>query len=147
MYKHLFVPIDGSELSHRGMDGSIALAAQLGARITGFVVEPDLPLAAVSRDRIAYAQHIQEHEARNREHATALLAQFEARALAAGVEFTGSHVVADNIDDAIAQQAEQAGADMIVMVTHGRGALGELLFGSHTRQISVRSKLPLLVLH
>ncbi len=36
---------------------------------------------------------------------------------------------------------------MIVMVTHGRGALGEMLFGSHTRQISVRNKLPLLVLH
>ena len=32
MYKHLFVPVDGSELSHRAMEGSIALAAQLGAR-------------------------------------------------------------------------------------------------------------------
>ena len=103
MYKHLFVPIDGSELSHRGMDGSIALAVQLGARITGFVVEPELPLSAVSRDRIANAQHIQDHEARNQEHAKSLLAQFEARALAAGVAFTGTHVVSDNIDDAIAK--------------------------------------------
>jgi len=42
MYKHLFVPVDGSELSRRAMDGSIELALQLGARITGFVVEPDL---------------------------------------------------------------------------------------------------------
>ena len=45
MYKHLFVPVDGSELSHRAMDGSIELALQLGARITGFVVEPDVLIA------------------------------------------------------------------------------------------------------
>jgi nucleotide-binding universal stress UspA family protein len=147
MYKHLFVPIDGSELSHRAMDGSIELALQLGARITGFVVEPDLPLAAVSRDKIAYAKHIEEHTSRNEAHAAALLVQFEERARNAGVEFTGAHVESGDIDDAIAAEADKAGADMIVMVTHGRGALGEMLFGSHTRQISVRSKLPLLVLH
>lgn len=147
MYKHLFVPIDGSELSHRAMDGSIELALQLGARITGFVVEPGLPLSAVSRDKVAYAKHIEQHTARNEEHAAALLAQFEERARAAGVEFTATHVESNDIDDAIASEADKVGADMIVMVTHGRGALGELLFGSHTRKISVRSKLPLLVLH
>jgi nucleotide-binding universal stress UspA family protein len=36
---------------------------------------------------------------------------------------------------------------MIVMVTHGRGPFGELLFGSRTKGVMARSKLPLLVLH
>jgi nucleotide-binding universal stress UspA family protein len=36
---------------------------------------------------------------------------------------------------------------MIVMVTHGRGVFGELLFGSHTKKLLARTKLPLLVLH
>ena len=44
-------------------------------------------------------------------------------------------------------QAEESGCDMIVMVTHGRGTFGELLFGSHTKNVLARSKLPLLVLH
>jgi nucleotide-binding universal stress UspA family protein len=35
---------------------------------------------------------------------------------------------------------------MIVMVTHGRGVFGELLFGSHTKDVMARSKLPLLIL-
>ena len=35
---------------------------------------------------------------------------------------------------------------MIVMVTHGRGAFGELLFGSHTKNVLAKSKMPLLVL-
>ena len=36
---------------------------------------------------------------------------------------------------------------MIVMVTHGRGAFGEFLFGSYTKAVLAGSRLPLLVLH
>ena len=36
---------------------------------------------------------------------------------------------------------------MIVMLTHGRGTFGELLFGSHTKQVLAQTSLPLLVLH
>ncbi len=35
---------------------------------------------------------------------------------------------------------------MIVMVTHGRGAFGEFLFGSQTKAVLAGSTLPLLVL-
>jgi nucleotide-binding universal stress UspA family protein len=33
------------------------------------------------------------------------------------------------------------------MCSHGRSTLGDLLFGSHTRDVLARSELPLLVLH
>ena len=33
------------------------------------------------------------------------------------------------------------------MATHGRGAFGDLLFGSHTKAVMARTKVPLLVLH
>lgn len=147
MYKHLFVPVDGSELSHRAMDGSIALALQLGARITGFVVEPEVGLSMVTPDATVYAERLRTHEQRNAEHAQALLRQFEERARAQGVEFTGSFIASGAVDDSIAQEAEKAGCDMIVMVTHGRGPVGEFLFGSHTKHVIARSKLPVLVLH
>ena len=147
MYKNLFVPVDGSELSHRAMDGSIELAKQLGAAITGFVVEPDLPLSVMSGDAQTSAERIQRHESKNEAHAKSLLDQFEQRAQAAGVNFVALHVTAYSVDQAIMEEAEKAGCDMIVMVTHGRGTFGELLFGSHTKNVLSRSKLPLLVLH
>lgn len=147
MYKHLFVPVDGSELSHSAMQGSIALAKQLGARITGFVVEPEISLALVSPDAAAYAERVRHHEDENQKHAKALLRQFEERAAAAGVEFSGHFVESGAVDDAITGEAERLGCDMIVMVTHGRGALGEFLFGSHTKHVISNSKLPVLVLH
>ncbi len=147
MYKHLFVPVDGSELSNRAIDGSIELAKQLGARITGFVVEPEISLALVSPDAAVYAERVRNHEGDNEKHAKALLRHFEERAAAAGVSFSGHFIEAAAVDDAIAGEAERLGCDMIVMVTHGRGTVGEFIFGSHTKHVISRSKLPVLVLH
>lgn len=147
MYKHLLVPIDGSALSRRAMDGSIELAKQLGARITGLVVEPDLPLGVTSRDAETFSERIEAHQKGNEAHAQSLLGQFEARAKAAGVEYAGVAVTAYVVDSTIAEEAKRLGCDMIVIVTHGRGALGELVFGSHAKGLISKTRLPVLVLH
>jgi nucleotide-binding universal stress UspA family protein len=147
MYRKLFVPVDGSALSERAMVASIDLARQLGASITGFVVEPDAPLPTVGTQLPAYERQTEKHIERTDTHAHKVLTHFELKAAEAGVAFTGLHARTDGVDRAIIAQAEESGCDMIVMVTHGRGALGELLFGSHTKNVLARSKLPLLVLH
>lgn len=147
MYRKLFVPVDGSTLSLRAMAASIALAKQLGAAITGFVVEPDAPLPTVSTPLPAYAQATEQHIERTDGHARNVLSRFEVMAAEAGVAFSGLHARTDGVDRAIIEQAEASGCDMIVMLTHGRGTFGELLFGSHTKNVLAKSKLPLLVLH
>ena len=146
MYKHLFVPVDGSALSHRAMDGSIELARQLGARITGFVVEPDVPITASTSRTEPLMDRMNDNESKNEAHASALLGQFEKRAKAAKVEFSAHHVTAYLVDDAIVEEAEKLSCDLIVIVTHGRTKLGKFIFGSHTRNVIVKSKLPVLVL-
>jgi nucleotide-binding universal stress UspA family protein len=146
MYKHIFVPVDGSELSHRAMDGSIALAKQLGARITGFVMEHDVPITAATSRTVPLNDRMKDNDSKNEAHASALLGQFEKRAQAEGVEFKAHHVTAYLVDDAIVEEAEKLLCDMIVMVTHGRTRLGKFIFGSHTKNIIVKSKLPVLVL-
>jgi nucleotide-binding universal stress UspA family protein len=146
MYKHLFVPVDGSELSHRAMDGSIQLAKQLGARITGFVVEPEVPITASSSRTEPLMDRIKNQESKNEAHASALLGQFENRAQAAGVAFTAHYVTAYQVDHAIVEEAEKLSCDMIVMVTHGRSKLGKFIFGSHTKNVIIKSTLPVLVL-
>lgn len=129
MFKHLLVPVDGSPLSDRAIQISVELAQQLGAAITGFIADA------------------REHDALTDAHAQAVLARFEASATAAGVSFEGVHDRRARIDLAIIAAAESRGCDMIVMVTHGRGAFGEFLFGSQTKAVLAGSQLPLLVLH
>lgn len=147
MFQHLLVPIDGNDLSERAMEASLALAQQLKASVTGFVAEPDDTLPAIGRHPSVVIRELEQAEAAARSHATQVLERFRERALAAGVPFEGHYERASQIDDAIVRTAVERHCDMIVMVTHGRGALGELLFGSHTKNVLARSEVPLLVLH
>jgi nucleotide-binding universal stress UspA family protein len=147
MFKKLLVPVDGHELSDKAMLDSIELAKQLGATITAFIAEPTPPLPAVGRPPAVVEMEYEQHDARTAKHAQYVLKTFEARARGAGVEFSGHYRQTPHIPDAIAEAAAEYGCDMIVMATHGRGAFGELMFGSHTKRVMARSKLPLLVLH
>lgn len=144
MFQHLLVPIDGSDLSERAITASIELAAKLGASITGFVVEPDAQTvgaaAALSRD-------LEAANSAAAAHAKKLLQHFGSRAKEAGVKFHSHFVRTASIDEAIVQAATDKKCDLVVMITHGRGAFGERLFGSHTKNVMSRGKVPLLVLH
>ncbi|MCB2021155.1 MAG: universal stress protein [Rhizobacter sp.] len=145
MFEHLLVPIDGSDLSQRAMDASIELARKLGARITGFIAEPfATPPPGIG---MAYLDAVKKHDKSAFAHAEGVLSAFAARCAEAGVAFTPHATQAGQIDDAILAAAAKHGCDMIVMVTHGRSALGELMWGSHAKTLLSRSRLPLLVLH
>lgn len=147
MYQHLLVPIDGSELSERAAQASLGLAAKLGARITAFVVEPLPPLPNETSNLAAYQQASEAHRERTEQHANRALSRFAAQAAEQGVPFMGEFRRTGAIDGAIVDAAARLGCDLVVMVTHGRSAFGELLFGSHTKGVLSRSKLPVLVLH
>jgi len=147
MYQHLLVPVDGGDLSNRAIEASIALAKKLGASITGFVAEPLPPPPLEAATPVAMQRRVMDHDAEVTAHARAVLDRFEAQALAAGVPFTAYFDQVPRIDHAIIAAAETRGCDLIVMVTHGRGAFGEFLFGSETKAVLAGSKLPLLVLH
>lgn len=145
MFKHLLVPIDGSDLSQRAIAASLALAAQLQASVTGFVVEPEasaggLPTPLSGRD-------FEAAEAAAAAHAKRLLEHFRSAARDAEVPFHSHFVRTAHIDQAIVAAADSQRCDLIVMVTHGRGAFSEMLFGSHTKSVLSLSKVPLLVLH
>jgi nucleotide-binding universal stress UspA family protein len=146
MYQRLLVPVDGSELSEKAMHASLTLARQLGAAVTGFIAEPLQPLRHESRPHGLWEPDPREHDAQVAAHAQHVLKKFERLAQEAGVDFEGFHDQVPRIDEAIVAMAEARGCDMIVMVTHGRGAFGEFLYGSQTKAVLAGSKLPLLVL-
>lgn len=147
MFQHLLVPVDGSELSQRAAESGIELAAKLGARLTAFVAEPLPPLPTETSRPASYQHATEAHRERTEAHARQALERFAAKAAEVGVPFHGEFKRTGNVDDAIVDAATALGCDLVVMVTHGRGALGELIYGSHTKTVLSRSKLPVLVLH
>jgi nucleotide-binding universal stress UspA family protein len=133
MIERLLVPLAGDALDARVLSLGIDLARQLGAAITGFIVEP-------------FGGGMPADEASLRAHAQAVLGRFEEQARAAGVPFEGHATQSNDVSGAILAAAEAHRCDMIVMGTHGRGRLAGLLGGSHTRDVLSRTRLPLLVL-
>ena len=145
MVQRLLVPVDGTDLSDRAMTASLDLARQLGVPVTGFIAEPSLPSGG-ARARALLEDEANDADVMDEGKARLVLTEFERRAQAAGVEFEGVHQRVPRVDRAIIEAAESRGCDLIVMVTHGRGAFGEFLFGSHTKAVMAGCKLPLLVL-
>lgn len=146
MFKKLLVPVDGSVVSERAIGQAVDLAAQLGAGITGFVVEAMPSLPTMGTHLPSYQREVQSHEAKTEAHARQVLARFGEVARAAGVAFDGQFDRNDDVAGAIAGAAKRHGCDMIVMATHGRGAFGEMLFGSQTKRVLSLTTCPLLVL-
>ena len=147
MYKRLLVPVDGGDLSDRAIPASLELARQLGATVVGFVAEPMPPIPSSPRNATLLRDELREHAATSRAHAQGVLVRFENAAREAGVPFEGWHDEVPRVHKAIIAAAESRSCAMIVMVTHGRGAFGEFLFGSQTKAVLSESQIPLLVLH
>jgi nucleotide-binding universal stress UspA family protein len=145
MYDRLLVPIDGGVQSEHAFAASIELARRLGASITGFIAEPFA--GQPSRKGQPFADSATHTDADVHAHAEGVLGRFEHLAREAGVPFRGVATQTSRVVDAIVQAAADHDCDMIVMVTQAPGGVGGLAWGSITRQVLLRTRLPLLVLH
>ncbi len=110
-----------------------------------FFAKPDYPVAfygegalidPTTPDKFA---EIAEQQARE------ILAAHEAAAKAEGVVSAGMSSVSDIPYEAIIAAAEEAGADLIFMASHGRRGISGLLLGSETQKVLTHSKIPVLV--
>ena len=148
MFKHILIPVDGTELSGRAIDTGVRFAKSVGARITGFIAEPEFRLPT-QREVISHAAALSaaEHSQRTRSHAEAVLARIAACASAEAVKFDTEFVENNHTVYAITDAAKKHECDLIVMMSHGHRGLARLLHGNATEGVLTRSNIPVLVLH
>lgn len=143
MYKRILVATDGSSAAQAAARHAARLAAKLGASIDvlaatgpvelpmGFEPSPLLPV----KEYLAATQR----EARKRLEAVARLC---ARA---GVACRTTHVGTREPAEAIVEHARARRCDLIVMGSHGRGSMKQLLLGSVATKVLSTCDLPVLV--
>ena len=144
MYKHLLLPTDGSETSMRAVRQGVALAQTLGAEVTVMTVIEHFPSG------ITGSANLPEETVRQasaREAALERLAAAENVAEQAGVRCHRILARDQPVHQGILEAASTAGADLIVMGTHGMGAIERFLVGSQTQRVLAHTKLPVLTLH
>lgn len=145
MFKHILLPIDGSELSLRAVDTGLSLAARLGARVHAFHVVPPFPALTYMVDIIQANQefYVQEAITRGEDY----LKEVGRRAGVAGVPCESSHETDHHPYAAIVAAASRHQCDLIVMASHGWHGIDRLLLGSETHKVIVNGDVPVLVCH
>ncbi|WP_088285110.1 universal stress protein [Ideonella sp. A 288] len=144
MYRHLLVPLDGTDLSVAVIGNAVALARTLGARITFFHATAGTGSLRSDAEVLRAAAPI-EYDYAVVGKARELLAKAEAAARALGVPCESRHVANDRPAQAIIDAARAVGCDLIFMASHGqRGKLG-MAFASDTLSVLMNAGLPVLV--
>jgi nucleotide-binding universal stress UspA family protein len=145
MFKNILIPTDGSETALKAVQAGVALAAEIGAKVTAYCAQEPVPTHIHGEGHIADKQMVAAFDKRAADYARQNVRAVEAAAKAAGVRcatlVTRSAVPYRGIVDA----AEKKGCDAIFMGSHGHRGLMRLLLGSVTHEVLTHSKVPVLV--
>jgi nucleotide-binding universal stress UspA family protein len=144
MFKHILIPTDGSDASKRALEKGADLAKALGAQVTLMTAIDQYPVGIMGETYRTQNNPMHQAAREAAQHwLTQALALIESRDLTVHQHIAEHRSVYQGILDA----AQSSGADLIVMGTHGAGALERLLVGSQTQRVLAHTTIPVLVLH
>lgn len=139
-FKQIVVPTDFSEHSFRGLDYAVEIAEKFGSELrVVYVIEPVLQAADLSWTPVDF-------EALNRSHRDAAEKQL-AELVESRIPTTvpaRTEILEGKPFVEILRCARQENADLIVMATHGRGAISQLLLGSTAEKVVRKAPCPVL---
>jgi nucleotide-binding universal stress UspA family protein len=147
MYRHILLPVDGSEASERAAQRGIELAGALAARVT--IVTVTTPWAAhFARELAVVVPDVivdeKAYEEKAKAAALAVLRRAGDVAKAAGVACATLQLSHREPWLAIVETAGERACDLIVMGSHAPSGMGTL-WGSETAKVITGSAVPLLV--
>ncbi len=146
MFKHILVPVDGSELSNAAVERACTFAREAGARLTFYYAKPGYYPTPLSGEFVMGDPGIEEaFRGAMDKQAEAILAEASRAASEAGVAHETLSSESDPPHDGIIAAAESKGCDLIFMASHGRRGAGALLLGSETQKVLTHCKIPVLV--
>ncbi len=142
MFKHILVPVDGSEIAQMAVSKATALAKAFDSQVTVIYVIDPYPFTGVGTD-FAYGQadYLNAATAEANEAVKVAKQAFADAAVRVDTSIVEAHTAWRGIVEAGASLQ----ADLIVMGSHGRSALEKLVLGSVAQAVLSHTKLPVLV--
>lgn len=144
MYTNLLVPFDGSPFSARALPIAAAIARQSGATVHLVVVhDPSsyIPFVAGEVAVPVYdSELVHERRAEDQRALDEQVASLKVQGIA-----VSSRLLEGTTIEALVEYAQEIGADLTVMTTHGRGGFERLRLGSVASAYLVRATNPVLL--
>jgi nucleotide-binding universal stress UspA family protein len=137
--RHILVALDFNPLSEHALDYAVDLAEKIGARVTVIHVYSLAVLMALDGEYLPTADAASNKATEAQKQLDAALTPFAGRK----VELHGVLRVGEASEEVCAQ-AKELGADLVVVGTHGRGAIGRALLGSVAQSVLHASPVPVL---
>ena len=136
----ILIPVDGSSYSERAVKQVLELADS-GAKLAITLLNVQVPIAS-GHVRMFISQD--EVNSYHQDEGLAALANSRALLEAAGVPYN-YHIGVGRVAETIVRFAREGNIDKIVMGTHGRGGLLELLLGSVAHEVLKIATVPVLL--
>jgi len=136
----ILLPVDGSSYSTRAVRYVVKHMPSFGKRLSLTLVHVDPPTIERVSKYVSAEDLARLHE----KNAAAALRAAKRVLFKAKISFRERHLVGD-AGTSVARVAKEERSDMIVMGSHGRGALKSLLLGSVVSKTLASTRLPVLV--
>lgn len=143
MYRHILAATDGSPFALEAVRHALGLSKSTGARATAVTVTPTWQSLELSE--IVVGRLEEQFAARMSQMAETRFAPIREVAAGLGIACDTIHVTGDYPHDSILATAAARGCDLIVVGSHGRRGIEQLLLGSETTKLLTHSKVPVLV--
>jgi nucleotide-binding universal stress UspA family protein len=141
MFRALLVPLDGSTFAEHALPAALGIARRAGAALHLVTVSTPLAEAYVEGLYFSAGDLEQELTTRHRSYLEATAARLRERA-AVPVRTAVHH---GEVAPTLCSLVEKGEADLVVMATHGRGALGRFWLGSVADEMVRHLSAPMLL--
>ena len=129
MFNTIMVPTDGSEYSKKAEDTALSLAKKLGSTIVA---------VHIIDDKLIYPYEVLEEEGKS------ILKEVQKKGKEMDVEVKEILIVGSPTHD-MAKITEKAGANLVVLSTHGKTGLERLIMGSVAENALKKISVPVLL--
>jgi len=146
MYKRILVATDGTKLSRKAVKEASLLAVELDAILTLVHVVPKYPNNFFDGFSVLSVKEVSQVEKELVKKAQASLDRLLEETVDQHISVSAVVVKSTNISEALLKVAKKTKAELIVMASHGRGAIKRALIGSETLQVLMHSETPVLVI-
>jgi nucleotide-binding universal stress UspA family protein len=138
MIQHILVPLDGSPLSESALSAAVFLSETLKAGVILLhIIEADAPSTVHGQRHLTRPQEALEYLEMVRNQTFSPKTQVSCHVHTAATRDVAKGIVAHQ---------EEFSHDLIIMSTHGRGGLRDLIFGRIAQQVVAAGDKPLLLI-
>jgi nucleotide-binding universal stress UspA family protein len=141
MYRKILVPLDGSKTAEGVLPHAKALAYSEGAELVLLNVVANPALEFAFSDPALAVQAIAEEEDLGKKYMAGIESKLKSEGFKVTTVITGGSAA-----NVILKTAEDTGADIIAMSTHGRTGPAHWIIGSVAERVVHHSKIPVMLI-